>query len=112
MRLHELKIWPDSLEAIYASEKRAEVRRDDRDFHAGDVLHLREWEPAADYAESKAGEYTGNGALAIITHIEPLQRWGLDPAFVLLSYALLAAQTDEGRWMLDMTDPLKALGAA
>lgn len=44
--VHELKIWPDEIRAVMAGYKRFEYRKNDRDYHIGDYLKLREWYPA------------------------------------------------------------------
>lgn len=41
--LHELKVVPPYFEALFTERKNFEVRRNDRGFQAGDVLHLREY---------------------------------------------------------------------
>lgn len=40
---HHLKTWPEFLDAVGYGQKTFEVRRNDRDFKAGDRLVLREW---------------------------------------------------------------------
>ena len=42
MRVHDLKIRTAWLDRIESGEKRAEIRKHDRDYQAGDVLHLTE----------------------------------------------------------------------
>lgn len=46
---HELKILPLYFQLVRSGAKTFEVRKNDRDFHAGDELILREWD----------GDYTG-----------------------------------------------------
>lgn len=48
MRTHYLKCWPSQFRAVQEGIKRHEWRRDDRDFHEGDVVHLCCWEPAVE----------------------------------------------------------------
>ena len=43
--IHELKIWPEYFERIITGKKRFELRKDDRPFSVGDILHLREYNP-------------------------------------------------------------------
>lgn len=42
MRTHDLKIRGHWMDRIESGEKRAEIRKHDRDFQVGDVLHLTE----------------------------------------------------------------------
>ncbi len=60
--LHELKTWPSYFQAILDGDKTFEVRRDDRGFHAGDTLRLREWEP-------KDKRYTGRTVDVRVTYL-------------------------------------------
>ena len=65
MTTHELKCWPRYFEPLIQGKKTAEIRKNDRDFKVGDVLHLREWDP-----QGKADEhYTGRFAFRTITHV-------------------------------------------
>lgn len=60
---HELKTWPEFFEAVRDGRKTFEVRRtDDRAFAAGDVLRLREYDPA-----TKA--YTGREVACEVTYV-------------------------------------------
>jgi hypothetical protein len=59
---HELKTWPEFFTPVIEGRKTAEYRKDDRGFHLGDTIWLREWEPSTE-------EYTGREACAIVTHI-------------------------------------------
>lgn len=47
MTTHILKSWPPFFTAIVAGERQHELRRDDRGYAVGDVLELREYDPAA-----------------------------------------------------------------
>jgi len=76
MRVHEVKSWPISFQAVKDADKLAEFRRDDRGFEVGDLLLLREYVPtvaeygeeAKDYREDEPG-YTGETCLVQILHI-------------------------------------------
>lgn len=46
MREHVLKTWPNYFEAVRFERKRFEWRRDDRGFEVGDILVLKQWDPA------------------------------------------------------------------
>ena len=63
VRIHQLKIAPAYFNAVVSGEKRAELRKVDRDYKVGDVLSLYEW---------KHGKYTGREWAAVITHILPV----------------------------------------
>lgn len=68
MKIHELKCWPESFQAIDEGRKRFEVRVNDREFKVDDLLHLKEYEPNSLY-ERKGGSYTGFDLVAGVTHI-------------------------------------------
>lgn len=55
-RVHSLKIAPEWFQAVMDGRKTFEIRRNDRDFLVGDVLHLEEYDAAA-YGDG--GGYTG-----------------------------------------------------
>lgn len=42
--IHELKIVPAYFDAIRFGEKKFEIRKNDRNFHVGDILRLKEWD--------------------------------------------------------------------
>jgi hypothetical protein len=62
MTTHELKTWPLYFRAVANGSKPFEVRKDDRGFAVGDVLWLREWDPATQ-------EYTGDECRAEVTYV-------------------------------------------
>ena len=41
---HELKILPKYFGAVSLREKTFEIRKNDRDYHVGDTLVLKEWD--------------------------------------------------------------------
>lgn len=49
-RAHELKILPQFFNSVIRGDKRAELRKNDRDYQVGDVLILREWTEAHGYS--------------------------------------------------------------
>jgi Domain of unknown function (DUF3850) len=75
---HDLKIWPAQFEAICSGAKRHEVRRFDRAFRVGDILRLREYDPAR-------AEYTGTEARVKVSWITAPGTFGLPPDLGVLS---------------------------
>jgi ASC-1-like (ASCH) protein len=45
MKIHELKTWPQYFDLIKFGMKTFEFRKNDRNFKAGDILHLRKFDP-------------------------------------------------------------------
>ena len=43
-KIHELKILPEYYNAVRCGDKRFEIRKNDRGFHRGDILRLKEWD--------------------------------------------------------------------
>jgi hypothetical protein len=89
MAIHELKTWPEPFRAVLAGEKRHEVRIDDRNYRVGDLLHLREWDPAQwgvfapESNSNGAGKYTGRDLLVLVTYIT--RGWGLPEGMCVMS---------------------------
>lgn len=87
---HELKIQPEHFLAVIEGNKRAEIRKMDRDFRVGDLLKLREWDPRMKQtsdgvpATAELTFYTGRSTEAAITHI--LTGWGLQDGYAMLSF--------------------------
>jgi hypothetical protein len=95
MAEHALKTWPRSFRAIKDGSKSLEFRRDDRGYAAGDVLHLREWDP-------QRAEYTGDELRVVVSDIEREAGFGIPEGFVAMSVKphgamLVAAPTVGGR---------------
>lgn len=74
---HELKCWPDFFKAIWANEKHFELRKDDREFRAGDTLMLREW--------SAAKGYSGRAVRVSVPYLLGGQWPGLQQGYVVMS---------------------------
>ncbi|WP_297512682.1 ASCH/PUA domain-containing protein [uncultured Caulobacter sp.] len=69
MNRHELKTWPKYFAAVRSGQKRFEIRRNDRDFAVGDILVLREFDPASD-------TYTGQSEERQITFLLSEEDYG------------------------------------
>jgi len=81
-KVHDLKCWPESFNAIRSGRKRFEVRVDDgRDYGVGDILRLREWDP-------DTAAYTGRMLAAEVTYLmrsAPHQPVALPAGVVVMS---------------------------
>ena len=83
---HELKADPIPFEDVISGRKTAEVRFDDRGFHVGDELFLRETS-----ADRKS--YTGREFRCTISHIQ--RGYGLPDGVVVLSLAAQSADASD-----------------
>lgn len=66
VKVHELKCWPSPFSAMWDGRKRFELRRNDRGYRVGDVLHLREYVMPSLAAPD--GRYTGREMVAVVTY--------------------------------------------
>lgn len=73
---HYLKIYPEFFSAVCTGVKRAELRKNDRDYRVGDTLHLMETPRGSCFP-------TGEFINAKITHIADVGE--LMPGYVMLS---------------------------
>lgn len=76
MKVHELKILPEYYDAVRCGDKRFELRRNDRDFHKGDILRLKEWD---------GEKFTGEELDVLVRYI--LFNWaaGLSDGYCIMS---------------------------
>ena len=76
MKIHELKILPEYYDAVRCGDKRFEIRKNDRDFHRGDILRLKEWD---------GEKYTGEELDALVRYV--LYDWagGLQDGYCIMS---------------------------
>lgn len=72
-KVHELKILSEHFWPVVDGLKKAELRKNDRDFKVGDILALYEWN----------GDYTGERVDKIIVHIADVGAY--IPGYVLIS---------------------------
>lgn len=82
---HDLKIYPEYFSAVFTGVKRAELRKNDRDYRAGDTLHLMETPRGSCHA-------TGEFINVTITHVADVGEWM--PGYVLLSIALASHEAE------------------
>ena len=81
MTTHDLKTWPFYFQAIWCGAKNFELRRDDRPYAAGDMLILREFDPATK-------SFTGRRVQAEVTYVlRDAEAFGLAPGHAALSLA-------------------------
>jgi hypothetical protein len=92
MTTHELKIWPEHFRAVLSGRKAFELRKDDRGYEEGNLLVLREWEPATQ-------DYTGRQVERKVVHVLR-QGYGLRTGFVGLG--LSASLPDFTPRMMDL----------
>lgn len=84
MTVHRLKTWPVHFGPVKEDRKRAELRKDDRDFKVGDILVLEEYDPDLLVYTCDKGDPDGT-CHRLVTHA---LRGGLVPeGYVLLSIA-------------------------
>ena len=74
--IHHLKIYPEHFSAVCTGIKRAELRKNDRDFKVGDTLHLME-------TPKGSCNPTGEFINTFVTHIADVGEWL--PGYVMLS---------------------------
>lgn len=79
--VHELKTWPVYFQAVKSGEKPFEVRKDDRYYTVGDILHLREFEPSDRC-------YTGDELKRRITYKLSGPGFGIEEGFCVLGLAI------------------------
>ncbi len=77
-KIHEVKLHAKYFDLVLEGKKRAEFRKNDRNYEHGDTLILHEW---------VQGVYTGRKVEARITDVTDLSDWLED--YVLLSIELL-----------------------
>lgn len=75
--IHELKTWPEFFEAVLNGNKTFEVRRDDRGFSVGDILHLKEY-------DISLNRYTGRELAKTVTYILRGGKFGIEVGYVVM----------------------------
>ena len=76
MKIHELKILPEYFDAVRCGDKKFEIRKNDRNFHRGDILRLKEFD---------GKEYTGEEIDVLVRYV--LYDWpgGLQDGYCIMS---------------------------
>lgn len=75
MTIHKLKIRPEYFNAVVWGHKRAELRKNDRDYKVGDLICLLEY--------SDDSGFSTRSALFRITHVCDVNEWA--PGCLMLS---------------------------
>lgn len=76
--IHEIKCWSEYFHEIISGNKTFELRKNDRDFKVGDVLHLREYNPERKY-------FTDRSAMFEVKYILHGGQFGLEEGYVIMS---------------------------
>lgn len=94
MTIHELKILPEYYDAVRCGDKRFEIRKNDRNFHRGDILRLKEFD---------GKEYTGEEIDVLVRYV--LYDWtgGLQDGYCIMSidtmmHSILRQEAPETEW--------------
>ena len=77
-KTHELKTWPGPFQDVLDGIKTHEIRVNDRDYQAGDRLHLHEYVPDGSL-------YTGRDVTVDVTFVTPGGNWGLPANLCVMS---------------------------
>ena len=67
--IHDIKCWPEYFQAVKSGIKPFELRKDDRGYAVGDILHLREFDP-------DTATYTGDDIDKAVTYVLPTKLFG------------------------------------
>ena len=84
-RVHNLKTVNPHYYLLSTGEKTFEIRKNDRDFQVGDLLHLEEYIYVDPIRPSSGGKFTGTSMYRKITHILDGEKWGIMPGYVVMS---------------------------
>lgn len=78
MTRHEIKISPEFFEPVSIGQKRFELRKNDRDYHAGDSVVLKEWDGT---------DYTGNELTVGIRYVlKDCPEYGLADGYCIFGW--------------------------
>lgn len=73
-RTHDLKIWPEFYEAVRKGHKTYEVRKYDREYHFGDKVVLRAYDPERTGTMKPGGVMEYGDPIGFLDD-EPLEFW-------------------------------------
>jgi len=91
MKIHELKTWPEYYQEIEVGNKTFEVRKNDRDYKVGDILHLREYYPKRTIVEDMIMEgYSGREMLTKVEYILQGGSFGIEEGYYVMSIKVIA----------------------
>jgi len=86
---HDLKILTEHFSPVDAGIKRAELRKNDRNYQQGDILNLCEWD---------GHNFTGRFAIRLISHVADVSAYL--PGYVLLSMKDPEPAHDDLMWLI------------
>ena len=101
MKIHELKILPEYYDAVRCGDKRFEIRKNDRDFHSGDILRLKEWD---------GQRFTGEELDALVRYVYyGIDEYGLAEGYCIMSIDTMMDSSETKR-MIDVNELIVELG--
>jgi hypothetical protein len=86
-KVHELKTWEEYFFFVLTGNKSFEVRKNDRDFKVGDVLHLCEY-------DSDNHRYTGKTIFKKVDYILYGPAFGIEDGYCVMSIKDLPPELD------------------
>lgn len=83
MKLHELKIKEEYFNAVIRGEKTFELRKNDRDYEVGDLIHFKN---IFNYDNPDLNEFEGyeNCVFQITCVLKNVEQYGLDKEYCIL----------------------------
>lgn len=100
MKTHYLKVWTKQFDAVRRGAKTHEVRKGDRDYRAGDIIILRDFDPAA-------REYTGKCIEVQVTFITRGGTFGIPDDISVMSIRRVTPSIEFEDLMDDMPEDRK-----
>lgn len=83
---HNLRTHPKYFKEIKYGKKRFELRKNDRDFRAGDTITLHEFDP-------DINDYTGEICIGIVDYVmrfsKEVEIFGLKEGYCIMNFTLL-----------------------